>query len=192
MEKNPDATREKIIAAFLHLYESRRIEKISIGELTREAGLYRGTFYYYYKDIYDLLEQLEERFISEISEVVEHVIDGIFTQTIEQKVPYFRNYYLSHHQMIQLFLIGRPNPAVLKKMKENAKKTALTRLGTSLEQLPANGRYIIEYIASAQLGLFTLWIEKGQEITPDELAELIQSVNTSGPLTCLLKEISNS
>lgn len=40
MIKDSQATKTKIIGAFLSLYEKKRIEKITIGEITKEAKIY--------------------------------------------------------------------------------------------------------------------------------------------------------
>ena len=37
------------------LYKENRIEKITISQLTKEAKVYRGTFYYYYTDIFRII-----------------------------------------------------------------------------------------------------------------------------------------
>lgn len=188
MQKNPELTRQKIITAFLDLYEEKPIEKISIGELAKKAGIYRGTFYYYYKDIYDLLEKVETDFVTLNLQIAAHIIDGIFTQNIESKVPYLTSYYQKNKHQIQVFLIKRPNPLILRHMKEKGKQLALARLGLSADNLSANASYIAEYIASAQLGLITKWLENGQDISPVELVTLMQSLNLNGAITCLMKE----
>jgi AcrR family transcriptional regulator len=188
MQKNPELTRQKIVDAFLTLYEKKPIEKISIGELTQEAGVYRGTFYYYYEDIYDLLSQIEAEFLDLNLEIVSHIIDGIFTGNIESEVPFLFPYYQKNERQIRIFLIERPNQTILHRMKEAGKQLALSRLGLDINHLSLRASYIAEYIASAQLGLVTMWLERGQELSPSEVADLMQSINLTGAITCLIKE----
>jgi AcrR family transcriptional regulator len=192
MQKNPELTKLKLINAFLDLYEEKPIEKISIGELTTKAEIYRGTFYYYYKDIYDLLNVVESEFVTLTLQIAYHIIEGIFAQNIETKVPKLLSYYQQNERQIQVFLIKRPNPLFLRKMKEAGKKIALARLGVSDEHLTVRAAYIAEYIASAQLGLITKWLENGQDISPKELVTIMQAVNLNGPITCLLEENSTN
>lgn len=40
----------------LELYSERKIEDITIKEITDKAGYNCGTFYVYYKDVYEILE----------------------------------------------------------------------------------------------------------------------------------------
>ena len=59
--------KDKIKNAFLDLYSEHPIEKISVKLLTETAGVNRGTFYDHYTDIYDLLNQIETEFISNVT-----------------------------------------------------------------------------------------------------------------------------
>ena len=59
-------TKQALQEAFWELYKNKSIEKISVREITERAGYNRGTFYLYYKDVYDILEQSEQLLIREI------------------------------------------------------------------------------------------------------------------------------
>lgn len=63
MSRTTDRTKEIFEEAFWKLYETKPVGKISIGELTKLAGYNRSTFYAYYLDIYDLLDQCERSVI---------------------------------------------------------------------------------------------------------------------------------
>lgn len=74
MKKQPqvtEQTRANLTSAFWELYLVKPIEKITIREITDRAGYNRATFYLYYRDVYDLLEQLEEGILTEIGALVE-------------------------------------------------------------------------------------------------------------------------
>jgi hypothetical protein len=43
----------------INLYMTRRIDKITVREVTTKAGYKRGTFYEYFRNVYDVLEQIE-------------------------------------------------------------------------------------------------------------------------------------
>lgn len=69
MRKQPEATaltRHKLMDSFWSLYKVSPIEKITISSITKSAGVHRSTFYEYFNDIYDLLEQLEEDLLTQL------------------------------------------------------------------------------------------------------------------------------
>lgn len=55
--------REAMEGAFIQLLRKKSIDQISITELCRKAGVNRSTFYAHYLDIYDLMEQVSNRFV---------------------------------------------------------------------------------------------------------------------------------
>ena len=67
MKKQPKSVRH-IINAFIELRASRPLEKIMITELCEKADINKSTFYAYFKDIYDLSDQLEEQVIKRVLE----------------------------------------------------------------------------------------------------------------------------
>ena len=62
MKKKPeltDQTKKNLMDAFWQIYGRKRIEDITVKEVAERAGYNRGTFYQYFSDIYDVLEQIE-------------------------------------------------------------------------------------------------------------------------------------
>jgi hypothetical protein len=57
-------TQQSITAAFLELRSKKKLDKISVTELSKIALISKSTFYLHYKDIYDLSEKLEDEFIT--------------------------------------------------------------------------------------------------------------------------------
>ena len=55
-----------IRSAMFELLETEPLDKITITEICAKADINRGTFYKYYRDVYDLFEQTENDFIEEI------------------------------------------------------------------------------------------------------------------------------
>ena len=55
----PDVTKQAIKNAFVKLLESKPYNRITVAELTREAGINRVTFYSHYSSIEELLDEIE-------------------------------------------------------------------------------------------------------------------------------------
>ena len=54
-------TKERIVEAYIELESERPVEKITVTALVERSRITRKTFYYYLKDIYDLMEYRMER-----------------------------------------------------------------------------------------------------------------------------------
>lgn len=69
MSKRPhitETTRKNLMDAFWKLYITNPTDKISVRQITDIAGYNRGTFYLYFKDVYDVLEQIENEVLDVI------------------------------------------------------------------------------------------------------------------------------
>lgn len=62
-------TKEKIESSFLTLLQSKEFEKITVKNICESSQINRSTFYFHYKDIYDLMEQIEIKFSDEVDKV---------------------------------------------------------------------------------------------------------------------------
>lgn len=65
MEYRSD-TEFSIIKAYVDLMSEMPYEKIRVKQLVERCGVARSTFYQYFQDSYDLLEQLERRLLGEL------------------------------------------------------------------------------------------------------------------------------
>lgn len=52
----PSRTQKAIMQAFEELLEATPFDKITVSAITNRCGIHHNTFYYHYRDIYDLLE----------------------------------------------------------------------------------------------------------------------------------------
>lgn len=71
MKKQPELTartRKKLMDAFWDIYCEKGIHQTTVGAVTKTACFNRGTFYEYFTDIYDLLDQLENDLLDSLKE----------------------------------------------------------------------------------------------------------------------------
>lgn len=90
-------TKRMIKEAFYELLQKEDISKINVKKLCEEASINRGTFYLYYKDIYDLKDSLIDEYIEKL-------------QTSLLPIIYMKKEELTDREMIK---------TVLKVLKDN-------------------------------------------------------------------------
>ena len=59
-------TKQILTDAFWKLYREKSIDKITVREITQLAGYNRSTFYEYFCDVYDVLQQLENSLMEKL------------------------------------------------------------------------------------------------------------------------------
>ena len=68
-------TKKMLIEAFLELRRTKPLHKITVSELCALASVGRGTFYAHYKDVYDLNEKFETRFLEEFAAALRDALE---------------------------------------------------------------------------------------------------------------------
>ncbi len=63
-------SQQAIQSAFLELLKGESFEKLTVQQLADKADINRGTFYSYYLDKYDLLEQIENQIIDDLQKFI--------------------------------------------------------------------------------------------------------------------------
>ena len=63
-------TRARLQQAMLELLQEKDVRSITVQELTQRADVNRGTFYAHYKDVFDLLDQMEEELFQRLSSLL--------------------------------------------------------------------------------------------------------------------------
>lgn len=74
-----------IRAALFELLETRSLDAVTVTDICAKADVNRGTFYKYYRDVYDLFEKTEDEFIDKIHALFEQ------TQATGSGMPDFFN-----------------------------------------------------------------------------------------------------
>lgn len=66
MDMRIKRTKASVKEAFLELRRKKPIEKITVTELSKLAGINKATFYLHYTDIYKLSDEIEDEFLEQI------------------------------------------------------------------------------------------------------------------------------
>ena len=63
-------TRKQLRECLVTLLKQKKVQDITVRELTELADLNRGTFYLHYKDVFDLLEKTESELLDNFNQLV--------------------------------------------------------------------------------------------------------------------------
>ncbi len=178
MKKQPEITaltRNNLITAFWDLYVNNRIEKISIKQVTDKAGYNRSTFYEYFTDVYDLLEQLENNLLLYIKEQIANELrDNPQGDTATS----IANLYDSKGEYLSVLLGDNGDPNFRRMLKETLRPTLFQSYGLSKDDVRKN--YIFEFAISAIISTITFWYQNEKTMPSDELIQLIRSMLLKG------------
>ena len=180
MKKQPELTaqtKENLTQAFWSLYRKQKIEHISIKDITNKAGYHRSTFYEYFVDIYDVLNQLEEALLNYLKEQVLSSLENGLSDDIIQKLA---NVYETKGDYWGTLLGENGDPYFAQKMKAIMRPALINAFG--LPEKDIHMAYIFEFGLSALIGTLTHWYNNQREISSKELVRLMNSMLATGIL----------
>ena len=166
MKKNPELTaqtRQNLMDAFWQLYCEKRLEKITVKEITAKAGYNRGTFYEYFADVYDVLEQIENQLLSGMQDLPpRNLPDDAASLPLDA----FILMYEKNRKYYRVLFGDNGDPAFQAKIK-NSVKPALRRMLDEKGTADAfELDFTLEYLLSAMIGVISHWF-RNQDSPPD-------------------------
>ena len=163
MKKQPERTaktRQSIINAFWGLYREKKIEKITIKEITDSAGVYRSTFYEYFSDIYEVLAVIEDDIMEDF-----HAFWGRFYQSpdFEAGIKYVLSFYEAHGERLAVLLGPNGDQGFYLRIKDSAKEFLLANM--SADKSDHRIELLLTALSSTILSLLQYWYEHRDSIT---------------------------
>ena len=124
MDRRTRYTRQTIKDIFLEELQTKPYGKITVTELCKKAEMNRGTFYLHYYDIDDVLNDILEDFLSDTSNVLDHVL---CPYKLDCTYPFCEKIRSSSHYQI-LFFDDVTSARMLDKISDLDKENFITRL----------------------------------------------------------------
>lgn len=175
MTKQEESQRTKeLLAASLKKKMARKsLSKITVTELVKDCGLNRRTFYYHFKDIYDLAAWMLKTDTADFVELCSS------TKTWEEGVRAVL-YYIKDNKDICLYSMDELGRDILQQFFYRAVYEHVHKL---LDEVRA-GRYVDEKLMDFMVGYYTLsfaanvigWISAGMKPSPEEIVSLMSLV----------------
>lgn len=181
MKKQPEiteATRREFINAFCECFRDKPIEKVTVKELSEKAGYSRVTFYNYFKDPYDLLDQIEEEFMTSLTKEIcanmEHskLLDnfpGSFMKIISENVVYSCILLNQHY-----------TPRFAGHLPARIIPIIMATFGISSENKKA--LYAFDFYIPGVISMITSWLRNQRDIPIEELGAIIKGILQDGLL----------
>lgn len=168
-----EKTRQKLIDAFLSLYATRRIDKITVREITNMAGYNRGTFYAYFFDVYDVLEQIEAEALPSFEELPPMMDAGEVSPVF---VASFLSLYQEKFKVYDVLLGDNGDPAFQRKLKNSIKSTLFEMLAKKGNVNVIEVDLMLEYILSGLIGILIYAFQNKPNIPEEQFVAMIYTL----------------
>ena len=180
MKKQPEVTaqtKQNLIDAFWSLYCEKRIEKITVKEITQKAGYNRGTFYEYFIDVYDVLEQIEQSLIPALDELPPITMPN---HNMGMPLDMFLKLYEQNSKYYSVLLGDNGDPAFASKLKNSTKPILKQAIPENHDLDPTELDFILEYVLSAMIGIMSYWFRQDKVLPAEDLITLMIELMENG------------
>ncbi len=174
-------TKQQLRQSLTVLLKTKPIQNITVKELADMADINRGTFYLHYRDVFDLLNQIEDELLSELEVLLEKYQPG---NILPNTVNIFADIYelvQKNSEMVGI-LIGEHG-----EMNFTSRLNQILRekcLRDWMEHFRSEKNEAFDYyyvfISSGCMGIVQHWLNSGMKETPLELARLTEQIIRNG------------
>ena len=172
-EADIQSAKEKLIIGFRKLVLKKNFEKLTVAEICEQANVSRKTFYTYFKDKNDIIEQIvrhsltqpfaELRKLYMLHDMAPTVImEWLYQQIYEDREFYIEISRFNGQNSFEEFLLKHTT-----NMLENALSTV------NLSDL--DKEYTIYFYASSHTALLIKWIRDGMVVSPAKMASFYET-----------------
>ncbi|HHU29158.1 MAG TPA: TetR/AcrR family transcriptional regulator [Firmicutes bacterium] len=170
--------------SLITLMEKKDISKITIKEICEKADINRSTFYAHYRDQYDLLRKIENKFLAAIQAYLEN-FDKKYTEDIVLITEKIFQYIRKNARICRLLLSERGDFTFQKKIMKLVYDLIISEITGNNKITKEDAEYVYSFTVSGCVGFVQKWLDDGMKKSPRCMAETI--VNLILGLINLLK-----
>lgn len=175
MDRRIEKSRQAIMDAFTKLMLEKDFEKITINEIAELANVNRGTVYSHYVDIFDLLNQCIENHINKLFETCQsrgNTTDISCKDSLGRTFTYLEKHAFFYSKMLTsksaTAFRNRLHALMVKSVEEQLALSSLTK--------DVNQEIMVQYFASATIGVVEWWVTHSMPYPAEYMAEQLSSL----------------
>lgn len=174
-------TRRLLRQCLTDLLKEKKVQDITVREISDMADINRGTFYLHYKDIFDLMEQIEAELLEELEDVLNrHQAEDLLSRPSTIFIEVYS--LVKDNADIVAILIGdngdlnfvnRLNEIVREKCLKDWMALFCPKTSTSFDAY-------YSFIVSGCIGIVQYWLKNGMKETPEDMALMTEQIILKG------------
>lgn len=190
-------TRRVIRQCLTELLKTKRIQDITVREISEKADINRGTFYLHYRDIFDLMEQIENELLEELADVLNHFKASDLLSNPALVFTCVFQLVKENSDMVSILIgqngdinfVNRLKDIVREKClkdwmelfrpgADGGRQTSRSSQNTLLDDSAFEAYY--SFTVTGCIGLVQYWLDSGLKETPEQLASLVEQIISKG------------
>lgn len=170
-------TKRALASSLKKMMEKKPLSKITVTDLARECGINRHTFYYHFKDIYDLVQWI---FVSETEYALEKTkaeesweqgMKWLFDYALDNKKFIMGTFRSTSKEHLTKFLIQQIFILIRDVVEKESQEIHISE---------EKKKFVADFYTHGLGGIVLGWIEDDMRQDPDEIIAMIYTLIQSG------------
>ena len=174
-------TKEALRHCLAELLKTEKINDISVKELTDMADINRGTFYLHYRDVFDLLEQLENELMAELELTLNRFDSAQMKARPSRLFEEVFKLISENSDLVEILLGENGDIHFVSCLLEVIRNKCLSDFMEDFRAKDSEHFDIYyNYIIHGCLGIVRYWLSNGLNESPAELAKILEKIIQDG------------
>ncbi len=188
LDKRCRKTRKAIKTSLIKLMCEKDISDITITEIAEEADINRKTFYAHYRDLYDILDEIENNLIEKLF----HILDSAdILKSMYDPYPLFKELTSEINkdfEFYKLLVQSKSYNNLLNKIQGIFKERFLELSKETVKLDKELLSYVIDFISSGITSVYKEWFRSERNISLEQLSKLLSLLIGNGLNSILEKK----
>ena len=176
LDRRVRRTKRQLRQGLTTLMRQKSIKEITVRELSDLVDINRGTFYIHYRDIYDMVEQIENGIFEDFNQILNaYGPEELQDHPLPLLVDVF-TYLADNADLCIAFLGEHGDIAFVEKLKEMFRSKCFNEWMRVYNKKSLNFEYFYSFIISGCIGLLQHWLSGEPREKPEQIAALIEQM----------------
>jgi len=193
-DRRTQRTKKLLRQALIELAQQEQgLGSITVSDLTAQAEINRGTFYLHYRDVYDLIEQLQTEILQGLGAIASQMNIPELLDCAQRREPYpglvsVFEFWNRNADFCGLMFGPKGDPSFASRVKGLMMERMYGKILESMPHLvptepaPIPIDFIFAYLTSANIGFIQHWFETGRQQPAKEIARMMTIMIGQGPI----------
>ena len=181
LDRRVKRTRSNLRASITRLIYQKPVNEITVREISEGADINRDTFYLHYKDVYDMIDRIENDMFEEFEKIVTSHAPEDFKEQPFLILNDIFSFLKDNADMCAALLSPNGDIAFVNKLKNVLRDKCYSdweKLYHTDKQVNFAPYY--NFIISGAIGLLTYWLNNDMKESPEEMATLAEKMIING------------
>lgn len=173
-------TKKLLRGALTELLKEKPIQEIKVREIADMVDINRGTFYQHYRDVYDMLNSIEDEIFVDFRNFF-----GNFSDNLEEEADHFFislfSYIKENADLIAVLLGPNGDPSFIERLEDMVRDKCLNEWIVKYKVVDSKTfEYYYAFLVTGCIGLIRLWLNTEMKESPEEIARILEKFLTKG------------